>query len=318
MERATYAELFAKSLEAATHESGIYRCPLCLTAFGIEAADDLTWDHYPPQSIGGQDRDVVLVCSACQRSWSEIDAELVPFLRREAFDRSHPDAHPIVLRIADHPQVRGLRHREGLSVRDGVFTLLGRPEANHEAATQRLTEFMDSAVSEQFSEDLTFTFSTDPAMVFSRSRIERILLKAAYLAAFDCFGYPFILAPALQTVKEQMANPRADIVGGHTLAVSPQPLSCNPAILMAHVSEPVALFGLVVFFIGYRLDRAWVTLLPVPTHPEGPCYGKLDAAVHEAKRLDLVWFERSRKLACDTEVILVDEGGREWPVYPEG
>ena len=138
MEKVIYAEFFSKSLEIATGESQVYRCPLCLAPFDTSEADMLRWDHYPPRSIGGRSGDKVLVCEKCHKQWSRTDAELVPLKRREKLNQLCPGTEPIILRIPDEPYVRGLAHREVIDFGEDTIRLFGRPEDNSQEATQRL------------------------------------------------------------------------------------------------------------------------------------------------------------------------------------
>ncbi|MBM3302020.1 MAG: hypothetical protein FJY85_18980, partial [Deltaproteobacteria bacterium] len=233
MKKRLYAELFSKSLQVATGESGLYRCPLCLAAFAVVDADSLTWDHYPPQSIGGRDRGAVLVCQDCRRRWNHVDAELVPLMRREEFDRLYPGMEPIVLRIPNDTYVQGLRHREAIGIQEDSVRLIGRPEHNAEEATQRLTQFLDQVASEGKWNGLKVTVSVDPSLAYSGRRVEHSFLKAAYLAAFDCLGHPYVLSPALDTIRRQMREPEATHLERHTLVFSPQPPGFDREILLA-------------------------------------------------------------------------------------
>ncbi len=316
MEKVTYAELFSRSLNVVTGESGLYRCPLCLTAFDVEDADSLTWDHYPPQSIGGRNRDAVLVCEDCHGRWDRTDAELARLVRREEFDRQYPAMEPVILRISDDPYARGLRHREAIKIDEGSILLLGRPEHNAKEATQRLIEFLNQVASDGKWDGLKITVRTDPGLTYSGRRVERSFLKAAFLAAFDCLGYPYILSQALEPVREQMRQPEITRLAHHTLTFSPQSPGFDREVLLAYVHTPESLTGLAVFFLGYALSRWCVTLLPLPAYPGLPKYdGKLDQVLRDAGHIGFVSFERSRELIIDKELVLVDERDEEWPLY---
>ncbi len=315
MEKIAYAKLLSKSLNVATGESNVYRCPLCLAPFSVQDADLLTWDHYPPQSVGGRDRDIVLVCQDCHRQWSPTDAELARLMRREEFDRLYPGMEPVILRIPDEPYVKGLRHREAIGVRGRPIRLVGRPEHNVQEATQRLTEFLNRATSEGKWNGLKITVSSDPQLIYSTQRIERSFLKAAYLAAFDCLGYPYVLSPALNTLRQQMREPDVAHLTDHTVIFSPQLPGFDREILLAYVHTPEPVTGLAVFFLGYNLARWQVTFLLLPAHPEMPKYGQLDQSLRKAGGMGFVSFERSRELTTDAEVTLVDQNDKEWPIY---
>ena len=232
MEKAAYAELFSKSLEVITGESGLYRCPLCLKASAVADADSLTWDHYPPRSIGGRDCDTALVCQDCHRRWSRTDAELVKLMRREEFDRLYPDMEPVILRIPGEPYVQGLRHREAIGIREDSIHLTGRPEHTPEEATQRLTEFLNQVTSEGKWDGLEMTVSTDLHLTYSPRRVVRSFLKAAYLAAFDHLGYPYILSPALNAIRQQVREPEVAHLKHFKMLLCPQPTESDSEIAL--------------------------------------------------------------------------------------
>ena len=318
MRKLAYAEMFSRSLEVATGETGIYRCPLCLAAFDIEDADSLTWDHYPPRSIGGRDRDTVLVCGDCHRRWDRIDAELARLERRDEFEKLYSGMVPVILAIPDEPDARGLRHRMALKVDEGSIVLVGRPQDNAAEATWRLVDCLERVASERNWNGLRITLCTDHALIFKRPLAERSFLKAAYLAAFDCLGYPYILSQALEPVREQMRQPEVARLEHHTLKFCPQPPGFDREILLAYVHTPEPLIGLAIFFLGYALSRWCVTLLPLPAHLGLPKYdAKLDQTLRNAGRMGFVRFERSRELITNRKLILVDQAGKEWPIYKQ-
>lgn len=317
MKKIDYAKRFSESLEVIEEKSGLYRCPLGQEDFDVRDADSLTWDHYPPQkSIGGRDRDKVLVCKGCREKWDRIDAELVKLINREEFDQLYPGMIPVKLSIPDEPYVKGLTLRAAMGIQDNSdwtqVSIQGRSERNPKDATQRLDKFMKQVADEGKWDGLKQHVTSDPTLTYSERLVECSFLKAAYLAAFDCLGYPYILSPELSTIRQQMREPKVAHLTNHTLLFSPQPPGYDREILLAYMQSPEPLTGLAVFFLGYNLSRWCVTFLPLPGRSGLPEYGRLDQALYESGEMKFVGIERSQDLITSKELTLVDANGKEW------
>ncbi len=313
--RTRFATLMANSLEATTGETHTYRCPLCLTPFAVEEADTLTWDHFPPQSIGGRDRDTALICHACRSRWDRTDANLHRLQLRDGFEQQHPGMIPVTLSIPGQGPIRGLRHKAAVGAKDGSIIILGRPESNPDHVTGRLVDYLDGQSGKETVPDHTLQFQEEREMVFSRRQAELSFLKATYLALFNCFGYPYILSDGLARIREQMVDPNASCLDGFALVFSPPPLGYDRQIEIALVYSPAALTSLAVFFLGYSLSRWCVAFLPIPAQASLPAYGRLADSLRDAGRMDLVWIDRSARPVADRSVIVVDEHGVERPLY---
>ena len=315
MNRSTYAERYSESLEAVTGEKQVYRCPLCLDPTPIADASSLTWDHYPPRSVGGRRADKVLVCEACRQRWNLVDEELVRLRRRDAFDRKYPGMEPRVLSVPGERTVRGLRQRVAVDVQEGQIRFFGRTEINQEGATHRITEFLGCISSESGWEGLELRIASDESLSYSGSLVESAFLKTAFLAAFDWLGYPYVLSAALDQVRRQMLEPGIEHVSQSQLVFSPQPPGYDRQILLAYVHTPEALASLGVFLLGYHLSRWRVVFLPLPAQARSPECEKLEQTVRSAWQLDFVHFARSPAYLTDQNLIVIDQQGREWPVY---
>lgn len=313
--RTRYAILMASSLEVATGETQTYRCPLCLAPFPVSQADTLTWDHFPPQSIGGRDRDVALICHTCRSRWDRIDANLHRLQLRDSFEQQHPGMIPVTLSFPGQGPIRGLRHRAAVGAKAGSIIILGRPASNPDHVTDRLVSYLDDQFGKETVSDLTLQFQEEREMVFSRRQAELSFLKAAYLALFNCFGYPYILSDGLARIREQMVNPNANCLDGFALVFSPPPRGYDRQIELALVYSPAALTSLAVFFLGYGLSRWCVAFLPIPAQPGLPMYGRLADSLRDAGGMGLLWIDRSARPVTDRSVIVVDEHGVERPLY---
>ena len=315
MEKTTYAKFFSESLEVVTGESGLYCCPLSLGRAPVEDADSLTWDHYPTKSIGGRDRHVVLVCQGCQTRWTRTDAELDLLRKRDEFDKSYPGMKPVILSIPEEPEVPGLRHRAAFSAKEGSWQLFGRPEHNKEEVTRRLSEFLAKVTAEKRWDGLKVNIASDPGLTYSRRLVGSALLKAAYLAAFDWLGYPYILSSDLDEIRERLEEPGSASPSGFPLVFFPHQPGSDRKVLVTRLHTPAALTSLAVFFLGYELNRSCVVFLPLPSRPGFPKLDNLDQTLQESGGLGFVMLGRSRKQIADPEVWIVDEQGKEWPIY---
>jgi hypothetical protein len=207
-DRTVYGQRFAESLRLVTGEAGYYACPLCLTRFPLAEINSLTWDHYPPRSIGGLNGDTVLVCKECQRKWSDIDVELHHLQKAQEHNRAHPGTIRGKLKFPDTPGLTGSNQHVALELPSSpegfILRMIVLLEANPQAATTRIDEQHQQLAATGGVVHLQGTF---PLYPYDIKTAELALLKAAYLAAFDCLGYRYILSPALATIRLQLLHP---------------------------------------------------------------------------------------------------------------
>lgn len=315
--RKAYADRFSESLRVFTNEVGQYACPLCLTRFPVSAVSTLTWDHYPPRSIGGRASDTVLVCGDCQRRWDAIDADVDRLKKRAKFEANYPDAVPAVLQLPGVHSIRGLSHRVALRVSGNTVEIIGRTEKNPDHVTDRLVQFLHQLSSTSDVSGLSINVQSDTGEEYSPSRVALAFLKAAYLAAFNCLGYPYILADELAAIRQQMLDPQLDVFRNRPLIITPPSSEIQPQIILGYVHEPESLTSLAVFFIGYYIRPWCAVLLPLPAHPGLPDYANIDQLVHEISQIGIVTFDRHINAIYDPEVVLVDQNDNQWPIYKQ-
>src|SRR5215204_3105968 len=129
-DRFVYGQRFAKSWQVMTNETDVYACPLCLTRYPLAEIETLTWDHYPPRSIGGRDGDTVLVCEECRSKWASIDLEIARLRDVEEFQKAYPGTVPFIQRFPGTPGLQNSTMRVAVSVAEGGIMIIGRPEEN--------------------------------------------------------------------------------------------------------------------------------------------------------------------------------------------
>lgn len=220
------------ALRIAAPDAGpVYRCPLCLRDFACP--EDLTFDHVPPRSAGG--RPLVLTCRECNSvSGHTVDAALAQRLDVEAF---------VAGNLAARARCTWGGHTVNGEFKVGAddYSLLisDRNHPERSAALRRQLEQWTASGTIPDAIDLSFWLPrADPEM-------ERVAwIKAGYLAAFASLGYRYILDPALDPVRRQIANPKTDVFGYGVMTLDDK--AEEPQIVW--VREPGVLRGFLVRF----------------------------------------------------------------------
>lgn len=313
-----YAQRFAKSLQIVKGSNQLYACPLCLISFPVSEAQSLTWDHYPPQSIGGRDSDIALVCQTCRDKWDRFDAEINRLKKYEDFERQFPGMEPIKMQVLGVPRARGLRHRAAICIETNTIKILGRDDKNSRDGTDRLIESLNALTVGSTSGGVSFQLHSDNTLTYNREWIERSFLKAAYLAAFDGLGYPYILSSCFDSIRQQVANPELNILFGHTWTFPPSQSRAERQIILAYVYDPFPLTSLAVFFVGYELKHTFVTFLPLPSFANLLSYERLTETLRGISYIAYVKIPQSEENIYDTELVIVDEHNTPRPVYQLG
>ena len=204
-----------------------YACPLCLRGFVASALDakppDLTLEHAPPRSADTRKRPkpVALVCRDCNSTGGhELDAELVR--QNVAFDFALLGKSRFQTQLRVGPETFATTvHVDGKRLHVDVV-----PKANRADAKERL----DGAIAALRSGKAEYHLEL-PTFHERRSQIS--LLRAAYVATFAKFGYSWALTPALQPVRQQIAEPDSYALS-RFVAILPD---ADPAQLMLAVAK---------------------------------------------------------------------------------
>ncbi len=222
---------------------GRYLCPLCLQWFSD--LDDLSLEHAPPQSVGG--RHVAVTCRECNsRSGHTADAELRRVETvREFGTRTMTRPMAATFRFGD-VELRG----SAIFTEDGL-SLMGVPEQNHPDMTAAMTAALRGAADDGAT-DWTAGLSF-PSPDFKAASVA--WLRAGYLVAFATLGYLYILREELEPVREQIQDPKADVLGRYCLMTH----SDQTERLIAFIRDPPELESVIV------LSNASAVLLPSHT-----------------------------------------------------
>jgi hypothetical protein len=181
-----------------------YVCPICWTAFslGALAAGELTLEHVPPESVGGDE--LALTCRTCN---NDAGAKSDSHMRREAdvydfFARGTVRDLKVDLRISPDIRLPGR-----VSVSGNSMTFFGKPKAARRGTDKRLEAHMKRVVVGDGWKD--FTFHMDfPS--YSPKAAAASWLRSAYLAFFAALGYHFIVRSELDLVRHRIRNPEHD------------------------------------------------------------------------------------------------------------
>jgi hypothetical protein len=184
-------------------------CPLCFRLFdraALEVPQALTLDHVPPQALGGQDSQAVLVCGNCNHNLgTKLDARAKVHLATKDFIENVPgssvEGHfafgslPKAVAEFRYDDIGSLRISRdskrvnpviGKQEQDYLQSLVGQLNVNTTAQMQ----FADA----------------DPQLV------SVAWLRYAYLIFFRWFGYMGIFHENFTRVREQILNPSENLL----------------------------------------------------------------------------------------------------------
>lgn len=248
------AELFSAGVAALArvwsvpaHQEGLYACPTCLVMNSVDddGPNELTVDHVPPRVLKGSSL-VVLTCKNCNNTAGRLlDNEIK---KRRVVESLEPDR-----------PVRGRLTVGDLTI-NAVFAV--RPDGRKLEVDSRYnkpgtTKTFIAAV-EANGGRMSFT-----AAGYHRRREAVGLLRVAYLATFAVFGYSCILSPVYDKIREQIANPDAEILPH---AWRNRNRARDSARRIWFVVEPITC-------LGVQIDETMVLL---PVHPIDNLYEELD------------------------------------------
>lgn len=247
-------------------------CPICRNAFGRDALESplqVSIEHCIPESLGGTLATSTLLCTHCNNtSGSFYDAQYAKqFFAEEFFqgtsDRSMPgqiEVQGAIMRgdwkfsNAERPRVEFLIRHE-------------RNHPNHlpeaKAKMKRMHSEADGA--------MTFTFPWP----FHQWRARVALLRMAFLMMFRQFGYAYAFHPCAERVRNQILNPREEIIpDAFSTRMDDHPL----ANFVTLVTEPAGFraFCVLMKFSSKRRTIVQGVLLPGPDDHGRAIYERLN------------------------------------------
>jgi hypothetical protein len=257
----------------------IVLCPLCFKYFTREDIGNkqLSEEHVPPEKLGGKVR--TLTCKECNNNSGRIlDIALIKFLRTKSFVEQDPEMKfdtKIFIEDPRSPVRVNLNYSE-----NGALVMVPIPEASHPGT---LNEIHQQFVSGHGN------FRMFPPVISSEEmrRADIALIRIAYLWAFSCFGYGFLLSSSWPPIRDQMANPGLEILP--TLGILRENLA-DGMLGVNVIKEPKELRSYLVVF-DLKVSRGSIlrygVILPAPVEPGLKIYQEL--INHAGKPIDFTY-----------------------------
>lgn len=260
---------FALGVRAAQRTLGYdeveYPCPICEKRFTQDAiaADLLTLEHVPPESLGG--RELLLTCKKCNSdAGSYLDSAVA--VRR--------DLHGLALALAGrdarftgHAKLRmgGETINVDLTVAGGgAFIRFLRPH-NDPKRVERVTGHLEAHVGTPELQGPEFTLTPMSRYNVHLSHIGD--LRTAYLASVAKFGFRYGFSHRVRQVRQQIREPAVRLLDGFVIAI---PSAGSDERRMGFMTQPVPCLFVQVGPFG--------TMLP-PLADEGDFYATLPASM---------------------------------------
>lgn len=166
--------------------NSLYICPLCTKTYfaessqGIIGNSEFSLDHLPPKSVGGKFK--IITCKKCNNKSGEYEAELVKLLD---FGTEPDKKYKSIL-----PKMTVMNKETGEEFFASVQVNDGKPDIkfNEEAKKydSRLKKFLEELNSGKIKKlQLNAPFP-------DLKKIQKALLKSAYLTCFTWWGYEFV------------------------------------------------------------------------------------------------------------------------------
>ncbi len=200
----------------------VYVCPFCGQMFDRSALDHppkVSIEHGVPDALGGTLATSTLICTCCNNRMGEkIDVHLANRLKTEAFFKGESNQSRRIWVTAAGQRVRAdwfIEQGEGTN-----HTIRYDERRSPKGAVEALQAAMPLAMSDpaKFTMQVSFEFSFI-------QRITRVaLLRIGFLRMFRQFGYAYIFHPNVQRVREQILNPREEIIPEKVIAFEPKDL----------------------------------------------------------------------------------------------
>lgn len=196
-----------------------YMCPLCLNGFTKEDLSDkvenhLTVEDVPPKSMGG--KPIILTCKNCNSTAGhQLDAHLLHILEDESFKIFNPNSKADVAYEKDGKKMNGEIKIDS----EGKWHMNFDPKRSNPKDTSYMMGKLNSGSKKVMDyEDLmnykpdNFKFNIKPKERGIERNAEINMLRIAYLLAFAKFGYGFIINGNLYKIREQILNPKKEIL----------------------------------------------------------------------------------------------------------
>lgn len=255
-------------------------CPICTYLFNREGlnkkySDHLTLEDAPPKSIGG--KAIVLTCKKCNnKAGGEVDNNYRLYKAVESIRKKEDTATVnIEIIIKDILKTRGYwtyyKDRDQFELRS----------ITNEYNIDKLRQLRNDRT------EISFDFKfQQPAQ-----RLANItLLKAAYLIAFERFGYAYIYNSSLNLIREQIRNPAKQLVKNSYVLKPTNNFEKEGLFIIVRPKELLSLLVVFKTKINRRIETHGI-VLPSVNDFDLNIYGKLD------------YYQRLKRFTFDTKEI---------------
>lgn len=216
----------------------VYLCPICLANKiaivneWIHYEEEFTLDHFPPQSVGGQN--TTFVCGSCNsRAGSEFDYALKEWLEAQSFINGTKNAE-VPIKVA----LEGVKGKfKGKLIFDGPGSFKYEKLEQYPPANKWFEHVISGNIAKQ-----TISF-TMPKMEY----VNRALLKAAYLFCFSHWGYDFVYTVAGNNIRKILLGSQEHVLSNFGVFIH---MGSHPASGLCYIFKPE---NLQTFMINFKL-----------------------------------------------------------------
>jgi hypothetical protein len=234
----------------------LYFCPICSRGFPEEAAATgiLSLEHVPIDRVGG--KELLLTCTDCNSgSGHTIDAATAALREIQDFSRIATGrlnglSNSTTLEMGEQRLVTTLTRREGTT----EIKIVGK--ANDPRRVSQLDNHMKSIANGGKWNGYEFKLSKTVKFPQRLAKIGN--LKSAFLLVFVWLGYRYAFDNRLIIVREQILNPKKEILRKGFWVTLDQ--GDAPQHVIAHVSNPLSF--LVVNFEWFEIILPWLDSPP--------------------------------------------------------
>lgn len=165
----------------------MYICPLCCKSYFIETKSgvignsEFSLDHLPPKSVGGTYK--MITCKKCNNDSGTFESELEKVLNF-AVDKKRPNEIVINVRVQDEETgecIQGLAHNK-----DGVTNIIFNEQLKRHR--KDYIDFLNRLDSNKMPK------INIQVPLYDKKKLERALIKSAYLMCFYWWGYEFVFS----------------------------------------------------------------------------------------------------------------------------
>jgi hypothetical protein len=183
-----FSELAVRLTNVKPDLAGVVSCPLCLREFRLDAIKDLSEEHPVSSKLGGTGR--TLTCRVCNNTdGTKLEKHLVSAMK--AMDGLEGEGVLAAAWRNDKGRISAnVEWRSGTKEVPITIGIVGKA-SNPAAIEAARSQFFDGAT-------LTLNFNLD----FIPERYWKATLRAAYLTAFEVYGYEYVFSAGARQVRD--------------------------------------------------------------------------------------------------------------------